>query len=155
MLFRSTRGRLLAIYLLVCQVSLAGGQYLLGFADPRGFELFVLVSALFSIAVVPIALTRRAVMHQGPSARIPLPLLVKRIPLCLAGLLCVSLAYGSFYGMGAVYALAIGLDRSQIASFMASGIMGAVLMQWPIGMISDRMDRRRLIVILKIGRAHV
>ncbi len=144
----ATRGRLLAIYLLVCQVSLAGGQYLLGFADPRGFELFVLVSALFSLAVVPIALTRRAVMQSGPTARIALPVLMKRVPLCLTGLLFISLAYGSFYGMGAVYALELGLERSQIASFMASAIMGAVLMQWPIGMISDRMDRRRLIVVL-------
>ena len=66
----------------------------------------------------------------------------------LVGLLFVSLAYGSFYGMGAVYALELGLEGPQIASFMASGIMGAVLLQWPIGMISDRMDRRRLIVIL-------
>lgn len=144
----ATRGRLLAIYLLVCQIAMAGGQYLLGFADPLGFELFVMVSALFSLAVVPIALTRRAVMQQGPSARIALPVLVKRIPLCLAGLLLVSLAYGSFYGMGAVYALEIGLERSQIASFMASTIIGSVLLQWPIGMLSDRMDRRRLIVLL-------
>ena len=144
----ATRGRLLAIYLLVCQIAMAGGQYLLGFADPLGFELFVMVSALFSLAVVPIALTRRAVMQQGPSARIALPVLVKRIPLCLAGLLLVSLAYGSFYGMGAVYALDIGLERSQIASFMASTIIGSVLLQWPIGMLSDRMDRRRLIVLL-------
>jgi MFS family permease len=144
----ATRGRLLAVYLLVCQIAMAGGQYLLGFADPRGFELFVLVSALFSIAVVPIALTRRAVMQPGPSARIALPVLVKRIPLCLTGLLLVSLAYGSFYGMGAVYALEIGLERSQIASFMASTIIGSVLLQWPIGMLSDRMDRRRLIMLL-------
>lgn len=144
----ATRGRLLAIYLLVCQIAMAGGQYLLSFADPRGFELFVLVSALFSLAVVPIALTRRAVMHQGPSARIALPVLMKRIPLCLSGLLVTSLAYGSFYGMGAVYALEVGLERSQIASFMASTIMGAVVLQWPVGMLSDRMDRRRLIVIL-------
>jgi MFS family permease len=144
----ATRGRLLAVYLLVCQISMAGGQYLLGFADPLGFELFVMVSALFSIAVVPIALTRRAVMHQGPSARIALPVLLKRIPLCLTGLLVISLAYGSFYGMGAVYALEIGLERSQIASFMASAIIGSVLLQWPIGMLSDRMDRRRLIVAL-------
>jgi MFS family permease len=87
-------------------------------------------------------------MHQGPSARIALPVLLKRIPLCLTGLLIISLAYGSFYGMGAVYALEIGLERSQIASFMASAIIGSVVMQWPIGILSDRMDRRRLIVVL-------
>ncbi len=147
----ATRGRLLAIYLLVCQIAMAGGQYLLGFADPLGFELFVMVSALFSLAVVPIALTRRAVMQQGPTARIALPVLVRRIPLCLTGLLLISLAYGSFYGMGAVYALEIGLERSQIASFMAAAIIGAVILQWPIGMISDRMDRRRLIALLCVA----
>lgn len=144
----ANRGRLLAIYLIVCQLSQAAGQYLLGLADVEGFELFVLVSALFSLAVVPISLTRRAAPRQVESARIGMRVLLKRIPLSLVGVLIVSLGYGSFYGMGAVYALSIGLERSQIASFMAATILGAVLLQWPIGMLSDRMDRRRLIVVL-------
>jgi len=145
----ANRGRLLSIYLIVCQVSIAGGQYLLGVANPLGFELFVLISALCSLAVVPIALTRRAVPRpHGEAPSIGLRALLKRIPLSLTGVLIVSLAYGSFYAMGPVYALKIGLDPTQIASFMAATIIGSVLMQWPIGILSDRVDRRRVIVAL-------
>jgi len=145
----ANRGRLLSIYIIVCQVSMAGGQFLLGVADPLGFELFVLVSALCSLAVVPIALSRRsAPRYEQAAPRIAFGELLHRIPLTLVGVLLISLSYGAFYGMGAVYALQSGLDRSQIASFMAAAILGSVVMQWPIGMLSDRMDRRRLILWL-------
>jgi MFS family permease len=144
----SNRGRLLSSYMIVCQVSLAGGQYLLGLADPLGFELFVLISALCSLAVVPIALTRRAAPRHEEAAPISLGVLWKRIPYSLLGVLVISLSYGCFYAMGAVYALEIGLDRTQIASFMASAILGSVVLQWPVGLLSDRLDRRRVIVWL-------
>jgi MFS family permease len=127
---------------------MAGGQYLLGFADPQGFELFVLISALCSLAVVPIALTRRVAPRHDEAAPIKLAVLAKRIPQPLLGVFVVSLSYGCFYAMGAVYALAIGFKGTQIASFMASAILGSVLMQWPIGLLSDRIDRRRVIVWL-------
>ena len=144
----ANRGRLLSLYIIVCQVSLAGGQYLLGIAAPMGFELFVLVSALCSLAAVPIALSRRSAPRFEESATIGFGVLFRRIPLTLVGVLLVSLSYGSFYAMGPVYAINIGLDRSQIATFMAAAIMGSVILQWPLGLLSDRGDRRRLIALL-------
>jgi MFS family permease len=144
----ANRGRLLSLYIIVVQVSMAGGQFLLGIADPQGFELFVLVSALCSLAAVPIALSRRSAPLYEESSTIGFVLLLKRIPLTLVSVLLVSLSYGSFYAMGPVYAIKIGLDASQIASFMAAAIVGSVIMQWPLGMLSDHMDRRRLIVVL-------
>ncbi len=72
--------------------------------------------------------------------------LTRRVPLTVVGILLVSLTYGAFYSIGSVYALKIGLERSQIAWFMAAAIVGSTLMQWPIGMLSDRMDRRRVAV---------
>ena len=147
----ANRGRLLSLYIIVCQVSLAGGQYLLGIADPMGFELFVLVSALCSLAAVPIALSNRSAPRFEESATIGFRVLFQRIPLTLVGVLLISLSYGSFYAMGPVYAINIGLDRSQIATFMAAAIMGSVIMQWPLGLLSDRSDRRRLIALLCIA----
>ncbi|MBK9665505.1 MAG: MFS transporter [Gammaproteobacteria bacterium] len=144
----ANRGRLLSLYIIVCQVSLAGGQYLLGVADPMGFELFVLVSVLCSLAAVPIALSSRSAPRFEESATIGIRILFRRIPLTLVGVLLISLSYGSFYAMGPVYAIHIGLDRSQIATFMAVAIMGSVIMQWPLGLLSDRSDRRRLIALL-------
>ena len=140
------RGRLLALYLIVSQGSVAVGQLLLQVADPLGFELFVLVSALCSLAVVPLMLTRHPAPRHEQHASISLGALTRRVPLTVVGILLVSLTYGAFYSIGSVYALEIGFERSQIAWFMAAAIVGSTLLQWPIGMLSDRMDRRRVAV---------
>ena len=148
---RENRGRLLSVYLSVCQMSQAGGQFLLGLADPRGFELFVLVSALFSLAVVPISLTRRAAPRHEHGTTVPFRQLMRRIPLSLLGVLVVSLSYGAFYAMGAVYALRSGFESASISMFMAATIVGSAVMQWPVGLLTDRIDRRRVMVWLCIA----
>ena len=120
-------------------------------AESRRLTLALLTSLLIHallLAVVPIALTRRAAPRHEEAAPIKLSVLRKRIPHSLLGVLVISLSYGCFYAMGAVYALAIGLERTQIASFMASAILGSVVLQWPVGLLSDRFDRRRVIVWL-------
>lgn len=145
------RGRILSAYLIVCQLSIACGQFLLNLADPLGYELFILMSALFSLAVIPIALSRRSAPTYVDSGDVGLVELFRRVPLTISGVFLVSLGYGSFYGMGAVYALRTGFDSSEIAGFMAAALFGAVLLQWPLGMLSDRMDRRRLVVAACAG----
>jgi MFS family permease len=140
------RGRLLSLYLIVSQGSVAAGQLLLQLADPLGFELFVLISALCSLAVVPLMLTRHPAPRHEQHASMSLGALARRVPLTVVGILLLSLTYGAFYALGSVYALKIGFERSQIAWFMASAIVGSALLQWPIGMLSDRIDRRRVVV---------
>ncbi len=144
----ANRGRLLSLYLLTSQGSVAAGQFLLQAADPLGFELFVLVSALCSLAVVPIALTRHPAPRHEQAASISLPALARRVPLTVIGVLLASLTFGAFYAIAPVYALKIGFAPSQISWFMASAIVGSTVLQWPIGMVSDRTDRRRVVVAL-------
>lgn len=144
----ANRGRLLSLYLLTSQGSVAAGQFLLRAADPLGFELFVLVSALCSLAVVPIALTRHPAPRHEQAASISLPELARRVPLTVVGVLLASLTFGAFYAIAPVYALKIGFAPSQISWFMASAIVGSTVLQWPIGMVSDRTDRRRVAVAL-------
>ena len=142
----ANRGRLLSLYLIVSQGSMAAGQFLLQAADPLGFELFVLISALGSLAVVPLMLTRHPAPRHEKHAAISLRALTRRAPLTVVGILLASLTFGAFYAIGPVYALEIGFESSQIAWFMAAAIVGSTLLQWPIGMLSDRMDRRRVVV---------
>jgi MFS family permease len=142
------RGRLLSLYLITTQGAMAAGQFLLQLADPLGFELFVLVSALCSLAVVPIALTSHAAPRHEQHAPLGLRAMARRVPLTVAGVLLVSLSYGAFYAVGSVYALEIGFDRAQIGWFMAAAIVGSALLQWPIGMLSDRIDRRRVVAVI-------
>jgi MFS family permease len=144
----ANRGRLLSLYLIVSQGSVAAGQFLLQAADPLGFELFVLISALGSLAVVPLMLTRHPAPRHEQHASISLAALARRVPLTVVGILLLSLTYGAFYALGSVYALKIGFESSQIAWFMAAAIVGSTLLQWPVGMLSDRIDRRRVVLAL-------
>ena len=141
------RARVLSAYIIVTQLCIAGGQFLLNVANPLGFELFILMSALFSLAVVPITLSRREAPTHVESGTISLAQLIRFIPYTVGALFCVSLTYGAFYGFGAVYALRIGFDSSQIAGFMAAAVLGGVVMQWPLGLLSDKIDRRRVALL--------
>jgi len=96
----ANRGRLLSLYMITSQGSVAAGQLLLQLADPLGFELFVLISALCSLAVVPLMLTRHAAPRHERHASISLGALTRRVPLTVVGISLASLTYGAFYAIG-------------------------------------------------------
>jgi MFS family permease len=143
----SNRGRIMSLYMIVCAGGLAAGQFLLLVADPNGFVPFVLVSVLLSLAVLPIALSSRPVPQFESDYQLTMRSFFRLAPLAAGGIFFVSIAYGAFYGMAAVFATEIGMSTAQISTLVATGIIGSVLGQWPIGYLSDRADRRRVIVV--------
>ena len=141
------RGRVMALYTILCMAGMAAGQFLLTVADPAGLIPFILVSVLLSSAVVPIALSSRPAPHFGISdSSISLRAFYHSAPFAVGGIFLVSIAYGSFYGMGAVFAMQAGLQPSQISLVMAGGIAGCLIGQWPLGVLSDHYDRRKIII---------
>lgn len=140
-----TRGRIFAIYMMINFAGLAAGQFLLNLADPALPGLFMLVSVLVSLAAVPLVLSSR----QGPSfsrpAALALPVIYARSPMAVIGVVAAGLSSGAIFGMAAVFAATTGLSVAQTASFVAMPIVGAMLLQWPLGVLSDRIDRRRVI----------
>lgn len=148
-----TRGRLLGSYALVITLGLGFGQVLLGIGDPAGFELFVLVGVLVCIAVVPVALVRLP----EPTERIPSKLslrgLAKLAPLGVLGVAIAGAAGGSVFALGAVYATRIGLDPAAVGVFMALSLVVAAGSQFPLGRLSDRFPRRRVILGVSFGAA--
>ena len=140
-----TRGQLLSVYMVLVFGGMAGGQFLLLLADPRSFELFIAVSLLVSVALVPIALTA----SRAPRFDLPSNLgwreLYQISPLGVVGALTVGMAHAAFFGMGAVYANQVGLSVEQLSTFMAAVLIGGMAFQWPIGRLSDRFDRRQVI----------
>ncbi len=140
-----TRGQLLSIYMVVTLGGFAGGQLLLNLADPLGVELFILASVMVSIALVPISLT----VAQAPSFAAPAQVSLKQLyaisPLGILGTLGTGTAHGALFGMGAVYAASAGYSVAEVSFFMATVFLGGVILQWPIGLISDSFDRRRVI----------
>ncbi|TNJ35865.1 MFS transporter [Arenimonas terrae] len=139
---RQYRSRIFAIYMAVNLTALAGGQLLLGFGVDRGFALFSLVAILVCAAALPVTLTRLAQPSFPPTPRLGLSRLYRTAPAATASAGLSGLAMGAFWGLGPTYAGQLGLDRSGIAWFMVATIMGGALLQWPLGRLSDRVDRR-------------
>lgn len=148
-----TRGRVFSAYLIVNLSALTIGQLLLNAASPAGFVLFAVVSILTSLALVPVAMTTSVQPMPIQSTRIDIKALYSLSPVGLVGSFVVGLANAPFWTLAPLYASESGLDTAGISIFMAAAIIGGALAQWPIGRISDRMDRRRVILALSLGAA--
>ncbi|MDB6156796.1 MAG: hypothetical protein JWO04_502 [Gammaproteobacteria bacterium] len=145
---RSNRGTLLALYMLVLYIGLGSAQFLLVLANPRAPTLFMLVSVLISLAMVPIVVSAQ----QTPQASVPLKVryrdLYRNSPLGVVAVTVSGMISSTIFSMGPVYARLSGQGTSGVATFMAVTILSAVLTQYPVGRLSDRMDRRTVIAIV-------
>ncbi|BCO32227.1 MFS transporter [Thiohalobacter sp. COW1] len=136
------RGRLFAVYMTINLLALGSGQYMLLIYGFDGTEPLVLSALFFSLALVPIALTR---MLQPTPVSVPhlgLRQLYRTSPLGVIGALISGLVSGAFWGLGPIYATGVGLTEFGIALFMSAVIFGGALLQFPIGHLSDNHDRR-------------
>ena len=139
------RGSLLAVYMVISYLGLAGGQLMLNLAAPQQHTLFILCSILLSLALVPILLSST----RQPAASTPDPMSLKRLyavsPLGAVGCFGTGIANGVILGMGAVYARQTGLSVAEVSIFMTALVLGGAVLQWPIGKISDHAGRRAVI----------
>ena len=141
-----TRGQLLSVYMIMVLGGMGCGQLLMNLSDPRGFELFVLVSVLISFALIPITLSvGRAPVFEAPEW-IGTRALFRASPLGVAGAFLIGIAHSALFSMGPVYATRIGLAVDRLSFFIAAALFGGLILQWPIGWLSDRFDRRKVIV---------
>ncbi|MCH9670173.1 MAG: MFS transporter [Gammaproteobacteria bacterium] len=137
-----SRGGLLSLYMMVVFGGAAGGQLLLNAASPSGLGLFILTSMLISLALVPLLLSLNPAPAFDAGTRVSISKLYQRSPLGVVSTLGAGLSHGAIFGMGAVFAVSTGMDTSEVAWFMAAHLGGAIISQWPIGRLSDRVDRR-------------
>ena len=136
------RGRLFAVYMAVNFVALALGQWLILVGDRLGFVPFAMVSVMFSFALLPITMTRVDEPAPVQAPKFSLRSLYDASPLGMAAAVASGLITGAFYGMGTVFGKAAGFSDAGVASFMAAAILGGAIFQWPVGIFSDRHDRR-------------
>ncbi|MEM0985158.1 MAG: MFS transporter [Pseudomonadota bacterium] len=141
------RGTLLSIYRIVDLGAITVGNALLGVADPEAFHLFALVSILISLGLVPLALTRSEAPAVPQSVRLDLGRLYAVSPVGAAGGLVTGLANAAFWGLGPVFAQRLGYEPATVGAFMGISIFGGALFQFPVGWISDRVDRRKVVLI--------
>ncbi len=150
---QSTRGQLLSIFGVVSMGSWAVGQGLLNIAPPADVTLFLIVSLLISAAVVPITLLPSHPPTQVEQERVAMWDLVRVSPLAASGAFLAGLAIGGFWGMGANFAQRIGLDVAGISAFMAAVLAGTLVLQWPLGWLSDRLSRNLIIAGAAVASA--
>ena len=136
------RGRLFAVYMAVNFVALALGQWLILVGDRLGFVPFAMVSVMFSFALLPITMTKVDEPAPVQAPKFSLRSLYDASPLGMAAAVASGLITGAFYGMGTVFGKAAGFSDAGVASFMAAAILGGAIFQWPVGIFSDRHDRR-------------
>jgi len=142
-----TRGKLLSLYMIVTYAGVGGGQLLLNLASPSEFPLFILTSVLISVAVVPLLLSARSPPKHQESVNISLLALYRLSPLGIVSMFAVGLVTAAFFALGPVYGQRIGLDVEYISYFMAAAVAGTIILQAPIGVLSDRFDRRIILTI--------
>lgn len=145
---RSNRGGLFAAYMLVLYVGLGAAQFLLIFSDPRTTTPFMLVAVLISLAMVPIVVSAQQVPERAAPRKVRLVELYRDSPLGVVGVVVAGLISSIIFSMGPVYARLSGLDTTGVATFMAVSILAAVTTQYPVGRMSDRIDRRTVIAVV-------
>ncbi|MDH3762032.1 MAG: MFS transporter [Gammaproteobacteria bacterium] len=145
-----SRGKLLSLYMVVTYIGVGVGQLLLNLADPLDFELFILVSILISVAVVPLLLSAGSPPTFHDSVRISLLQLFRLTPLGIVSMFAVGMVTATFFALGPVYAQRIGLNIRDTSYFMTAAVVGTVLLQGPIGALSDRFDRRVVLTLTTI-----
>ena len=145
---RSNHGRVLSVYTAIVLGSMAVGQYLLGLTEANPLYPFILVSLLVGLAIVPVSLTGSLAPAPVPATRFDFFKLYLRSHTAFAGALGSGVVMGGFWGLGAIYALGVTNDPSFVPTFIAANIIGGALAQYPIGMASDRIDRRYVLAAL-------
>lgn len=152
----SIRGQLLSIYGMTGLLAGVGGQMMLPIADAGGYLLFCWVSVIISLALVPVTLSRaKAPAGALSEARVNLPRLYAQSPFGLVAAFLCGISAGAFFSLGPYVAQRMGFSAGGIATFMACGTLGAFAMTWPLGWLSDRMDRRILIIAMTVVAAAV
>ncbi len=145
-----TRGQTLSLYMIVQMIGVITAQGLLNLADPAGWMLFVIPSVLVSLAFTPILLSINPVPVFDSTKPMSFRRLYRASPLGCVGMFLVGGLASALFGMAAVWGTLAGLNVARISIFIGAIFLGGLLFQYPIGWMSDRMDRRRLLTIIAI-----
>ena len=141
-----TRGQLLSLYMIVNIGGMGLGQLMIGLGEPGGVGLFLMASVMVSIAVVPILVTVSPAPEFEAPDRLGFRRLLQVSPLSVVGMAICGLIISMLFGMGPVYGRNLGLNNTEIGYFMTAITVGTLLLQYPVGRLSDKLDRRVVIL---------
>ena len=140
------RGQILSLYMIITYVAFATGNLLLNVSSPTKYEPFILISVLFSIALVPILLAKKKPPKFKKTASMNIKELYRISPFGSFAMLCTGFIYSAVLTLASVYAANMNLTIYEISILLTLIVAAGAIFQWPIGYISDRMDRRKVII---------
>ena len=144
----ANRGRLMSLYMILLYGSLAMGQQLLKWVDPMVLTPFALCAMAATLSVVPLAISRVSTPAMVAPQRVGVRELVRLTPAGMGSSFTSGLVLGAIYGLLPLYFTDSGATLSRVADMMALVILGGMCLQYPIGRMSDRHDRRLVILLL-------
>lgn len=147
----STRGTLMALYMAISYSAMGGGQFMLALGEIGDNTLFMFAAILGTLALVPVALTRASHPLPVESSHLGFVDLYRLSPLAVLGCACAGLLTGALFGVGPLFGAELGLDLGEIAQFMGVMVLSGLVLQLPLGRLSDRVDRRLVIATAAAG----
>ena len=148
-----SRGRILAVYTFITLAAMTGGQFLINVGPIDRSIPFTLAAVFMALAIIPVGLTRRIAPAPVQSTQSGFRLLFRRSHSAFFGAMLSGLVVGSFWSLGAVFAGRVGQGPMHVTWFMSAAIAGGALFQYPVGWLSDRLDRRYILIALSLGGA--
>ena len=149
---RENRGTIFSIYQMVNFTASTAGQLLMVITPPSDSFFFAIGAILYCLAILPTALSKAEHPRPLKTNRLDVRRLYRTSPVSAVGCFMIGMVNGAFGTLGAVYGQRIGLAVSQVAILMAGAVLGGALIQFPLGRISDRMDRRKVLVGIALRR---
>lgn len=143
-----TRGQALSVYMMVQLTGILSAQFIINFFDASGYALFVIMSVLVSVSFAPILLSVSPAPPFAMTKGMTLKDLFLTSPLGFIGMFFLGFVFAAMFGMSVVYGTERGLSVIDITIFVAAFYVGGLVLQYPVGWISDRFDRRRIVLIL-------
>jgi MFS family permease len=149
------RGVIFGTYTIINLTVVTIGQLMINLSTPASFVLFILASILVSFAAVPVALTSAAAPAPIASVEVRILRIFRLAPVAIAGAFLVGAQQGAFWSLGPIFADRIGLNTTEVTFFMSTAVVGGALGQWPLGKLSDRLDRRKVLICASLFAAAV
>ncbi|MEZ5799443.1 MAG: MFS transporter [Nitratireductor sp.] len=147
---KSFRGRVFGVYTMVNLLATTAGQMMITLGDPRGYVFFVLAALFYVLSLIPTALTRTDQPRPLVETNLDLAALMRNSPIAVVGVFLVGISNSAFGTLGVVFGGSVGLDIQSIALMMSLSLLAGSLFQVPVGMISDKIDRRLVLIGLAV-----
>lgn len=143
----SDRARVLALYRIVDIGSVTGAQFLIPVFGADGFTIFAIMSIMITLSLVPVSLGDRSNPAPPEDVKLDLARAWRISPLAAIACIAVGVTNSAFRTLSPVYAEEIGMSVTDVVTFVSIGIIGGALIQYPLGYLSDRWDRRKVLLL--------